>query len=101
MSCTVEDCCPQGWGCAAITPFLALCVESVSDDEGFECSGEKPSLESLTSNRGEEDSSEPAILVESDSNEGCLAGTQNPSRNLLVLFCLSFGLIVRIRYRLR
>ena len=101
MSCTLENCCPEGWGCAAITPFLALCVESVEDDEGFECSGDKPSLESLTSNREGNDESGPEIVMGSNSNGGCSVGVNDHSCNFLLIFCLSLGLMITSRLRLK
>ena len=37
MNCDPEKCCPDGWGCAAVTPVFAQCREGAFDSVGFEC----------------------------------------------------------------
>ncbi len=100
MSCNIDSCCPQGWGCAGVTPFLALCVEGTNDDEALECSGEKPSLESLNRN-GNENESGPALVMEANAEDSCSTGINHQSRNFLHLFCLFVGLMVLFRIRLK
>ncbi|MCK6574566.1 matrixin family metalloprotease [Myxococcota bacterium] len=38
-NCDPTDCCPDGWGCAALTPVIGQCVQGRRDDDGFECGG--------------------------------------------------------------
>ncbi len=40
--CNAESCCPEGWGCAALTPLFGQCAEGLSDSRGLECDGERP-----------------------------------------------------------
>ena len=44
-NCTHDDCCPAEWGCAELTPAIGICQENQPDDEGFECTGDRPSIE--------------------------------------------------------
>lgn len=40
--CTVDDCCPDGWGCAEVTPAFAQCRPDVADSPRFACAGDRP-----------------------------------------------------------
>lgn len=37
--CTEVNCCPDGWGCAEVTPVFAQCRPGVSDSPRFACAG--------------------------------------------------------------
>ena len=41
-NCTVDNCCPEGWGCLELTPIIGQCREGRGDDRGWECAGERP-----------------------------------------------------------
>lgn len=41
-NCTVQDCCPVGWGCLEITPVIGQCREGRPDDQDFVCGGDRP-----------------------------------------------------------
>ena len=94
QTCTAETCCPVGWGCQAVTPFLALCAEGVEDDEGFYCEGERPTLAS-----GEDEASggmdlggEEFTVAGDKEAEGCAQGYTSPNgarRDLTWLWCIS------------
>ena len=104
-TCTTDKCCPNGWGCSAITPFLALCREGVSDDEGFLCVGERPNLESPMQNEGgaEAELDGPRVLGGSEEDSGCqllhIKERQRRERNVPPLFCLLIGFMIFSRWR--
>ncbi len=99
ISCTADRCCPIGWGCSAITPFLALCVEGVDDDEGFICEGERPALNPPSANNQSPDNNDDETkVIESSPNEsGCHATLSQPRRNEHWLLCLFTGLMILLR----
>jgi uncharacterized protein (TIGR03382 family) len=38
-NCKADDCCPEGWGCQALTPRIGQCLEGRADDPAFACGG--------------------------------------------------------------
>ncbi len=41
-NCSVEDCCPVGWGCIELTPVFGQCQPDKPDSPRFMCDGERP-----------------------------------------------------------
>lgn len=100
-SCTTERCCPEGWGCAAVTPFLALCVETLVDDEGFECMGERPELSPPTSDQEEDGDQSPEIVNDTPKDSGCNLSNKDQMRNISDVLCLSLWLMLLLLIRVK
>ena len=102
-TCTEDRCCPEGWGCTAITPFLALCVEGALDDEGFLCIGDRPSITPPGIDGNDQSSEEPRIINAARDDSGCQQSLKywktRKDRNEVLLFCLFVGLMVIVRLR--
>ena len=41
-NCSVEDCCPVGWGCIELTPVFGQCQPDKADSPRFMCEAERP-----------------------------------------------------------
>ncbi|MCA9540850.1 MAG: matrixin family metalloprotease, partial [Myxococcales bacterium] len=41
-NCSPDDCCPEGWGCAELTPVFGQCRPDVEDSPRFRCQGGMP-----------------------------------------------------------
>ena len=112
-TCSATECCPRGWGCASITPFLALCASDVSDDEGFECQGERPEIERPSSEMSDDDveGAESSDGENSETNEGNRSAESgcaqrgeplcdhSPLSCVLVVFMLLYVAQIRRRHR--
>lgn len=44
-NCTVDDCCPESWGCVELTPVIGQCRPNQSDDAPFACQGTRPPID--------------------------------------------------------
>ncbi len=44
-NCTKDDCCPEGWGCAELTPVFAQCRQGETDSPSFACAGTRPPID--------------------------------------------------------
>ena len=105
ISCTADTCCPQGWGCASVTPFLALCAEGVVDDEGFECMGARPEIERPSTEGAGSDEDSGGMTQDTLSemgsaqpDTGCVAErTSLSSRNHPPLICVLVALMLFFR----
>jgi hypothetical protein len=110
QSCTADQCCPQGWGCSAVTPFLALCAEGVSDDDGFECMGTRPEIERPSTDqeggtsgpRGINQDTESAANSNPADDTGCITQrTSTHSRNHWPLVCVLVALMLLFKAKLK
>ena len=82
-----------------MTPFLALCAEGVSDDEGFECMGTRPEIErpSVDTPDGDTESggSTEEMKAPQADDTGCASrGTLPPLRNHSPLICVLVALML-------
>lgn len=108
-NCSVDDCCPEGWGCRELTPIIGQCIEGRADDENFACGGAGGGA----GGGGEGgNSAMDAGLTGADAGTsteqdgqggggGCQAPGGRAAPGTLVLFGLTLATVVRRRRRAR
>ncbi len=83
QNCKVDQCCPDGWGCAALTPTIGQCRKGIEDSPSLACAANKPVVEP------EEDAGTVPADAEpdakEDSDDGCSQTHPHSSAWFLIL----------------
>ena len=93
-----------------MTPFLALCAEGMSDDDGFECIGTRPEIERPSTDQeggasgsgGMNQDTESTTNSNPADDTGCITQrTSTHSRNHWPLVCVLVALMLVSKAKLK